>query len=179
MLAADVGEIGGGLSDVLHVFNVISGLAMGPLEVIAMAYMLDALRRTRATTTRKGKVRRNLRWWGILMFALGLLALTPFILSPYIMSRMQEAGMVDVLPTLLSQQRWAIAVTLAPIFIVGGVAFAQAGVVNVSSDSPARATTKARRSYVCPSCKKGFTTQQGLASHYRHYRSHSPRRAKD
>lgn len=131
MLAADVGSISPGLSQLLHVLNTISGLAMGPLEVLAMAFMLDSLRKQKPTY--RDKV--NFRWWGVLGFSVGLLALTPAILAPYIVSRINSTGISGVVTTTGWQFAWSIAVTLAPVFIVGGVAFAQAGIIHVASDA--------------------------------------------
>lgn len=129
MLAADVGNIGNGLSQLLHVLNTISGLAMGPLEVLAMAFMLDSLRKQKPTQKYRNTTKVNFRWWGVLLFAIGLLALTPAILAPYIVSRINSTGISGVLTTSDVQFFWSIAVTLAPVFIVGGVAFAQSGLV--------------------------------------------------
>lgn len=153
MLAADVGTVTGALTDLLHIFNVISGLAMGPLEVLAVAYMLDALRQNRPTIIARGKTKLNWRWIGTLIFVIGLLVLTPLILSPFIVSRMNSAGMVDVLVASWSQFLWSIAVTLAPVFIVGGVAFARVGLVSVSATSASQNVANAKTveyPRVCP-----------------------------
>ena len=142
MLAADIGEVTGGVSTLLNGLNIISGLAMGPLEVLAMAYMFDSLRKHRPTSAHRGRRRINWKWWGVLLFAIGSLALTPTILAPFIVSRMNDVGMVGVLTITTSQLLWSIAVTLAPLFVVGGVAFARAGLVSVAATSQVASKSK-------------------------------------
>jgi len=172
MLAADVGVIDAKLSNALHVLNLISGMAMGVLEAVAIYYMLGALRGTKPKTT-KGKV--NWRWWGIVVFSLGSLALTPFILAPYIQARMQNFGMTGVLSTAETLNRWSIAVTLAPVFIVGGVAFARG--IKKPTETKKRSTRSAaqaapRKKYACGGCDERYVKQQSLAAHYRHFPEH-------
>jgi len=146
MLSADVGTVTGGIAQFLNVLNVISGLAMGLLEVLVMAYMLDSLRKNRPTTMSRGKKRINWKWWGVLLFSLGLLILTPAILAPYIVSRMNEGGIVGILPAIPVQLLWSVGVTLAPLFVVGGVAFARAGLVQTGE------VTKVRYPRTCEKC---------------------------
>ena len=66
MLAADLAHVEGTVSSVLNGANVVSGLGMGLLEVLAMAYMLDALRGLKpfhpGRNGNKGRV--NYRFWG-------------------------------------------------------------------------------------------------------------------
>lgn len=172
MLAADVGIISEELSSILHIFNLISGMAMGILEAVAVYYMLGALRATKPKTS-KGKI--NWRWWGILIFSVGSLALTPFILAPYISARMEILGMADALVTSEAIMRWSTAVSLVPLFLVGGVAFAR----GVAGPAPAkkRSTRSAaqaapRKKYACGGCEKRFVKQQSLAAHFRHFPEH-------
>lgn len=142
MLAADIGEVTGNVSTLLNGLNIISGLAMGPLEVLAMAYMFDGLRKQRPTYSQRGRTKINWKWWGVLFFALGSLALTPAILAPFIVSRMNNVGMVGVLTAATWQFLWSIVLTLAPIFVVGGVAFARTGLVSVVATSQVASKTK-------------------------------------
>jgi hypothetical protein len=157
MLAADVNHIQDWLSAFLNGANTLSGLGMGILEVVATAYLLDALRKERPTITRfrtilstkntkdhEGKeikekkeiVRANWRFYGILGFVIGLLGITPVVLAPYLVSRMTGQNIEAVLRTLAWQYAWAVTVAVAPVFVVGGVAFAQSGLVSLASTSP-------------------------------------------
>lgn len=136
MLAADVSTVPEALSLFLNVMNTLSGVAMGIVVVVATAYLLDALRQTRPTVSvrRKNETidRPNFRFWGQMVFVLGLLALTPFVLGPYIVSRMTGGTIAEVLAISFWQYTWAVAVVVAPAFVVGGVAFAQPGLVKIS-----------------------------------------------
>jgi hypothetical protein len=135
MLAADVSHIEGWLSAFLNAANTISGLGMGVLEVIATAYLLDALRSHKPTIThhrRSGDVvTANWRFYGILIFAAGLLAMTPMVLAPYMVSRMVGMDIGGALETRPWQYVWSIVVVIVPVFVVGGVAFAQSGLVTI------------------------------------------------
>lgn len=133
MLAADVGDIGETLDAVLNVFNLISGFAMGPLEVLATAYILNGLRQLNPWVMRSGKRAVNWKWAGMLFFFIGLLILTPAILGPYILSRINAQGIAAVLPDWL-QYLWSFSVTIAPVFILGGVAFAQSDFVGIATN---------------------------------------------
>lgn len=140
MLAADVSTVPAALSVTLNVLNTISGVFMGVVIVVATAYLLDALRTTHPTVTvrRKNETidRPNFRFYGLVFFSLGLLALTPFVLGPYIVSRMKGETIAAVLTLTFWQFSWSVAVVVAPAFVVGGVAFAQPGLVKVSETEP-------------------------------------------
>jgi hypothetical protein len=157
MLAADVNHIQSWLSAFLNGANTISGLGMGVLEVVATAYLLDALRQQRPTITsyrkrfntkdtkglegkerHEGKeiksyevVKANWRFYGILVFVVGLLGMTPMVLAPYLVSRMAGQDIAAVLSSRGWQYAWAVTVATAPVFVVGGVAFAQSGLVRI------------------------------------------------
>lgn len=137
MLAADVNHIQSGLSAFLNGANTVSGFGMGVLEVVATAYLLDALRGQRPTITvhrKEGNFDKpNWRFYGILAFAIGLLAMTPLVLAPYLVSRMAGEDIATVLTTRTWQYVWAITVVVVPVFVVGGVAFAQQGLVTVGT----------------------------------------------
>jgi len=169
MLSADVGEVTGLVSNILNVMNVLSGLAMGPLEVFAAAYMLDALRKQKPTTRAKTKsgyrTKINFKWWGVLFFSVGLLILTPAILAPFIMSRMNNTGMVGVLPDSLLQLAWSTFVTIAPLFLVGGVAFAHAGLVADDSQGSQKSGTSYPRKCTVPGCDYVAENRYAWAAH--------------
>jgi hypothetical protein len=148
MLAADLRDVSGWLSSALNTGNTLSGIAMGVVNVVATAYLLDALRRERPVVTvyrhrprdsRRGVgdarltlARPNWRFYGILVFVVGLLGITPFVLAPFMVSRMTGDPLAVVLRTGLEQYAWAVTVVLAPIFVIGGVSFAQPGLVTIS-----------------------------------------------
>lgn len=154
MLAADVEQVTGALSVLLNGLNTLSGLAMGFVNVIATAYILDALRREKPTltVTRKGQAveKRNLRFTWLAGFGFGLLALTPLVLAPFVVSRMTGDTMATVLATRFWQFAWATAVIVSPIFVIGGVSFAQPGLVTMkvsetSAESEAQVAEKPRK----------------------------------
>lgn len=142
MLAADVSEIAPWLSAGLNVANTFSGVAMGIVVVVATAYLLDALRSTPPTLTRRRKEgvleKANWRFWGLLVFVIGLLAMTPFVLGPYIVSRMTGETIAQVLEQRFWEYAWAVTVVVAPAFVIGGVAFAQPGLVTVGGSESSR-----------------------------------------
>jgi hypothetical protein len=140
MLAADLKDVNGVLSSALNTGNTISGVAMGLVNVVATAYMLDALRRERPVITVHRKAgnfdKANWRFYGMLIFVIGLLVLTPFVLAPFMVSRMTGLALETVLGTAMWQFIWSTTVVLAPIFVIGGVSFAQPGLVRISDQSP-------------------------------------------
>jgi len=142
MLAADVSEIEPWMSTTLNVANSFAGAFMGILVVVATAYLFDALRGMKPTTTLHRKVgevtKANWRFWGLAAFAFGLLALTPFVLGPYIVSRMTGETIASVLALPFWQFTWAVMVVVAPAFVIGGVAFAQPGLVSIGSSTALR-----------------------------------------
>lgn len=151
MLSADIGELTAGLSKFLNYLNVGSGLAMGVLEVLAVMYMFDGLRRQKPTTRIRNKTRINIKWWGVLFFACGILALTPAIIAPYIMARMNSINMIGVLSTWVMQLIWSVLVAASPVFIVGGVAFATQMVATATQDGGSAKASYPRRCSV-PGC---------------------------
>lgn len=143
MLAADLEEINSWLSTALNTGNTLAGVAMGLVNVVATAYMLDALRRERPVITvrRQGQTvdRPSWRFYGMLVFVVGLLLLTPFVLAPFMVSRMTGEALEAVLGTMPWRYVWATTVVLAPIFVIGGVSFAQPGLVGLGGRSPSGA----------------------------------------
>src|SRR5574340_197658 len=101
MLAADLKDVEGWLSSALNTGNTMAGVAMGLVNVIATAYMLDALRHERPVLSvrRRGETVEipNWRFYGLLVFIAGLLALTPFVLAPFMVSRMTGETLAAVL----------------------------------------------------------------------------------
>ena len=175
----------------LRAASVVSGLGMGLLEVLAMAYMLDALRGMKAWQERGSSRKPNMRYWGTLGFTVGILGLSPFILAPYLVSRMDGMLIGQVLGSTAAQYVWAVAVVLAPVFVVGGVAFARPGLVTVShtdsaeggpsqgagsmradaaqpiAQGTASGATAKQHAFRCEACALEFKSQQAFAAHQR------------
>ena len=61
--------------------------------------------------------------------------LTPFVLAPFIVSRMTGDTLAIVLGARVTQYIWAVAVVISPIFVIGGVSFAQPGLVRIDQQS--------------------------------------------
>lgn len=161
MLAADLKDVNGWLSAALNTGNTMAGVAMGLVNVVATAYMLDALRKERPTVvvhrrrrltssalavatghrpaskpeTMETFERPSWRFYGLLVFIAGLLLLTPFVLAPFMVSRMTGDALETVLGTTTWRYVWSVTVVLAPVFVIGGVSFAQPGLVSISSAS--------------------------------------------
>lgn len=127
------------VNDAVDFITGLSGLAMGILIVIAVAYILDAIGRAKPMTqrivSRDGrKVIRNeinFRWWGSLVFAAGILFLEPIMLAPNLLAKMDSRTISAVLNTDTIKTLWAFSMITAPAFVVGGVAFAQKNLVRV------------------------------------------------
>lgn len=138
-LAADTMALPGWVSAGLNGANVLAGVAMGLLEVISTAYLLDALRDMKPQL-KNGK--RNPHYIGTAAFAGTLLVLAPIILAPYVVSRMTGEGMAEAIPGVVVRYVWAVSVVIAPIVIVAGVAFARDGMVKKFDPAPAEKPTR-------------------------------------
>lgn len=174
MLAADVSVVPDWLSLGLNVLNTISGVFMGVVIVVATAYLLDALRQTKPTITirRKNETleRKNFRFYGLLTFVAGLLTLTPFVLGPYIVSRMTGQTMAAVLTIPFWQYAWAVTVVVAPAFVVGGVAFAQPGLVKLSetgANEPVKVSESSAKPQKIVETKPKFRDWRKVTSEHR------------
>lgn len=147
MLAADVNHIEPWLSYALNLLNVVSGVFMGVIIVAATAFLLDAVRRERPTITLRRKAgnvdKANWRFWGMVGFAAGLLVIEPLILAPYIVSRMTGETVAAVLASPGWRYAWAVLVVVAPALVVGGVSFAQPGLVGVGESASQRISQSA------------------------------------
>ncbi len=139
-IAADTAAMPPLIDGLLNYANMLSGLAMGPLEVIGAAYLLDAWGRMKPRKTHNAK-RRDQRWLILTGFVVGLFLLMPLILAPYIVARMNQATVAAVVPTWF-QYAWAVAVVLSPAFIVGGGAVARDGLVGGGDREVARVSRK-------------------------------------
>lgn len=132
MMTADGIDIGQGwLADTFTIANGLSGLGMAVLEVLAVGYIFSSLR----DQTAFEKWRPNLKFWGSAIFGLLILALIPFILTPFMLSHLRAEELTVTLAGLNLELGWLLAVVVAPLLIVGGVAFSRAGIMEIE-DAP-------------------------------------------
>lgn len=134
-IAADVAEMPPMVSEFLHWANLIAGIGMGFLEVIASAYLLDAWGKMKPKASHNAKS-YNHRWKILTIFVIGLFALMPFILAPYIVARMTDQTIAQALGNYATlNYLWAFAVVLSPAFIVGGVAVANDDLMETKNET--------------------------------------------
>ncbi len=117
--AADLGKIGGILSDILTIFLALSGAGMGFLDVLGGGLLFNGWR----TVMPKAGQRWTFRFWVLTICVFMLLASGSVILVPFTVSRMTQASIVDTLggPTSNFTWLWAWMVILVPYFIIIGV----------------------------------------------------------
>lgn len=147
-IAADVAEMPAWVSEGLHIASLVSGIGMGILEVVAAAYMLEAWSRLKPYASHNAKS-INYRWKILTGFIIGLFVLMPFILAPYVVSRINSSGIGEALGGNNTYiYVWSIAVVLSPAFIVGGVAAASDDLVQVkqSKQPKVKAESKSQKS---------------------------------
>jgi MFS family permease len=165
-VASDVGHITGWMSDALTALMVISGVGMGVLDIVGMAYVFDGWR---------SKLPKTGERWGsrfrvLTAFVVGLAVCGVGILTPFTLARVQGAGIADVLrgPWLVV---WAVLVNLAPLFLVGGVIGGQSGVVTVTHSEPQERAPEAHHApkpaHTCAQCGAQFATSAQYAAHVR------------
>lgn len=182
-IAADAHSIPHLVDEALNYLSILSGFGMGVLEVVATAYMLDAWGRMKPRKTWNAKSLDH-RWKVLTGFIVGLFVLMPFILAPYLVSRMAEQTIQQALgSSVLLSYLWSVAVVLSPAFIVGGVAFAREGHMLPASQpavsgaesgkEPAQSSSKPAKQpkepepelFECPLCHREFGTQPALNAH--------------
>ncbi len=135
-ISADTAVIPPFINELLHILNLLSGLGMGVLEVLASAYILDAWGKLKPKRTYNAK-RLDHRWVVLTGFVVGLFVMMPVILAPYVVARMTAVSVSDVLGAGAFRAIWAVAVVLSPAFIVGGVAIANGNLINEKETSQA------------------------------------------
>ncbi len=141
-LYADVQKVPAVVAQVLDWANVTAGIAMGLLEVVSMAMLMDSLRRTPFLITQKTKGKEdkkiwNLRWWITAFWGVGLIVLSPLILVPYMDARGTAQSMHQLMLSIFTDtwylvglSAWNTFVIAAPIFVIGGASFAQVAVTH-------------------------------------------------
>lgn len=190
-IAADAHTLPSWVDAALNFMSILSGFGMGVLEVVATAYMLDAWGRMKPRKVWNAKSLDH-RWKVLTGFIVGLFVLMPFILAPYLVSRMNGQTIEQALGgSVWLSYVWSVAVVLSPAFIVGGVAFAQDGHLMPaqsgsqraeSEDKPAQSGAKPAKSkavpapeppepeeewHQCPHCPRKFGSQEALNAHQR------------
>lgn len=176
-ISADVETLPDVVSQGLNTLNVAAGLAMGFLEVAAAAFMLEAWGKMKPKATWNAKGYSH-RWKVLTGFIIGLFVLMPFILAPYMVARMTGQTVAQVLHYTGLMYAWSVAVVLAPVFVIGGVAIARDTGQAASTEpapkpapkkesKPEPAPVPAPASFVCDDCKKPFGSVQALNAHQR------------
>ncbi len=139
---SDVQNVPPVVMQLLEWANITAGLAMGLLEVVSMALLMDSLRRTPFSITWKvkGKPDRriwNIRWFITAFWGIGLIVLAPLILVPYMDARSTSQSMHELMLEFLTPENylsglsaWNLFVVLAPIFVIGGASFAQVSITH-------------------------------------------------
>jgi len=127
MMSADGIEIVGWLADVFKIANGLSGLGMAVLEVLSIGYIFAGVRSQSAFVNR----RPNVKFWGSVFFGILILALIPVILTPFMLSQLRNSELVGVLTEFNVEWQWILSVVVAPLLIIGGVAFAREGLMEI------------------------------------------------
>jgi MFS family permease len=127
-LASDLGQVTGWVSEVLTGLMALSGVGMGFLDVLGLAYVFDGWRKSLPKTGDKWSNRFSV----LTVFVVSLFVVGVVILVPFTVARISSAGMYDTLPGLLAWV-WALAVNLAPYLLIGGVTFSHSGFVTITS----------------------------------------------
>lgn len=178
-VASDMGRMDGWVSSVLSVLVAVSGVGMGILDILGMAYVFDGWR---AKLPKSGD-HWSSRFKVLTAFVVGLAVCGVGILAPFTVARVQQAGMADVLPGPWLAI-WAVLVNIAPLCLVGGVIVGQSGVVSVQhaqhapdavhmQSTPVQPATSVRRA--CAQCGASFSSNAKYAAHVRWCKSNRGR----
>jgi len=164
-VASDVGHITGAWSIALTALMALSGIGMGFLDVLGLAYVFDGWRRNLPKSGDKWSSRFKV----LTLFVIGLFVAGLAILTPFTVSRVNAAGMSDTLGR--GVWWWSLAVNLAPILLIGGVTFSQSGFVTMRQDAQSQTHDaphmRALPTHTCETCGEGCANQQALAAHIR------------
>jgi MFS family permease len=161
-LASDLGMVEGWISDALTILMGLSGMGMGFLDVLGLAYVFDGWRKTLPRTGDKW----TSRFLVLTFFVVSLFIVGVSILIPFTVSRIRAEGMEQVLGQ--ADWYWAFAVNIAPYLLIGGVTFSQTGFISVKNGENASISTDQNLpKNVCKHCQERFNTLQDLATHVR------------
>lgn len=168
-IAADMTTIPDWVSTALSVGMGISGLGMGILDVLGVAYVFDGWRRSMPGNGKPWPFRYKI----LTGFVAALFVVGIGILSPFTVSRMRGHTMSVTLPGFLGWL-WSVLVIASPYLLIGGIVTGQSGIVTVNHDAaeaPKNATEKtgevAYKKYSCPMCSEKCDTSSALANHIR------------
>lgn len=126
-LEVDAAHIPSWLPTILNLLNVFASIGMAVLETLSVPYMFSYIRTVKSKTKTSTGEKWNIRWLGVVFFAVGILILTPAILVPHMLASMNGSTLVDFMTSTALQGIWVTLLTVAPLFIVGGVGFAENG----------------------------------------------------
>lgn len=172
-LASDLGEVTGFLSDGITFFMVVSGIGMGVLDVIGVAYIADSWRGSLPRSGRKP----GARFFILTGFLVSLMLSGVGILAPFTVARVNRVSIGIALPGG-ELYFWAVLVNIAPYLIVSGVMIATSHILAVPESDPvapaalaadaagpARTTViDARTTEICNVCGAEYRSK---AAHYR------------
>ncbi|KKK60430.1 hypothetical protein LCGC14_3024430, partial [marine sediment metagenome] len=127
MMGADGVFITGWLDDMFKILYGISGLGMSVLEVLAIGYIFAGLRGQPAFN---GRI-PNVKFWGAGFFGILVIVLIPLILVPFMLAQLNGQELGNALQEMQIQWQWILAVVLAPLIIIGGVAFTRSGIMDL------------------------------------------------
>lgn len=141
-IASDLASIPGWLSVGLTVLTGISGVGMGVLDALGLAYMVDAWRRALP----KAGQRASNRFKVLSGFALATTISGVVIVTGYTVARITGVSIGSLL-TGVMPWAWAGLVNLAPYLVIGGVMVASTEPVQ-RSEQPAAVSARTGRSSV-------------------------------
>lgn len=127
MMGADGVLITGWIDDMFKLLYGVSGFGMAVLEVLSIGYIFAGLRGQPAFN---GKI-PNVKFWGAGIFGILVLLLIPLILVPYMVAQLNGQVLGTALQEMNIQWQWITAVVLAPLIIIGGVAFTRSGIMDM------------------------------------------------
>lgn len=166
-LVSDAGEVRGIASDILSGAMAISGLGMGILEVLGLAYVFDGWRRALPKSGQGWSARFKV----LTGFVIALFAVSVFILVPFTYSRLHGISIEDALGDAASWV-WSAAVIVAPFLMIGGITLAQPGFVSHMPEqnpqsAPRNPQTAKQKTYKCGLCGYTAKTQNAVNAHKR------------
>jgi MFS family permease len=178
-LASDLGEVHGWVSEGLTILMGVSGLGMGVLDVLGLAYVFDGWRKVLP----KAGDHWSSRFKVLTGFVASLFVAGVCILVPFTVSRISSQSMAAALggQGSVGVWFWSLAVNLAPYLLIGGVTFSQAGFVTIRREVEQDASISMHYPSIqngakiiqtgsmhpCKQCDAEFATIPELASHSR------------
>lgn len=129
-IAADMTTIPDWVSTALSVGMGISGLGMGILDVLGVAYVFDGWRRSMPGNGKPWPFRYKI----LTGFVAALFVVGIGILSPFTVSRMRGHTMSVTLPGFLGWL-WSVLVIASPYLLIGGIVTGQSGIVTVNHET--------------------------------------------